>query len=125
MCIKRSGRCRYYPPPPPFWRTRYFAFDVLPRRPDLDPIEIRLDGPSASLGCYRSDVPRFPDQQIPRDAINLMHAAKPLQAESLLARQDLGNARGGAVAEDRTHRGRAGRSVQSGGERQRAIVTRR
>jgi len=28
-------------PPPPFWRTRYFAFDVLPRRPDLDPIEIR------------------------------------------------------------------------------------
>lgn len=28
-------------PPPPFWRTRYFAFDVLPRRPELDPIEIR------------------------------------------------------------------------------------
>ena len=28
-------------PPPPFWRTRYFAFDVLPRRPYLDPIEIR------------------------------------------------------------------------------------
>ena len=28
-------------PPPPFWRTRYFAFDVMPRRPDLDPIEIR------------------------------------------------------------------------------------
>lgn len=28
-------------PPPPFWRTRYFAFDVLPRRPGLDPLEIR------------------------------------------------------------------------------------
>lgn len=28
-------------PPPPFWRTRYFAFDVLHRRPYLDPIEIR------------------------------------------------------------------------------------
>ena len=28
-------------PPPPFWRTRYFAFDVLPRRPHLDPLEIR------------------------------------------------------------------------------------
>ena len=28
-------------PPPPFWRTRYFAFDVLPRRNYLDPIEIR------------------------------------------------------------------------------------
>ena len=28
-------------PPPPFWRTRYFAFDVLPRRPYLDPLEIR------------------------------------------------------------------------------------
>lgn len=28
-------------PPPPFWRTRYFANDVLPRRPYLDPIEIR------------------------------------------------------------------------------------
>jgi hypothetical protein len=28
-------------PPPPFWRTRYFALDVLPRRPELDPIEIR------------------------------------------------------------------------------------
>jgi hypothetical protein len=27
-------------PPPPFWRTRYFAFDVLARRPYLDPIEI-------------------------------------------------------------------------------------
>jgi hypothetical protein len=27
--------------PPPFWRTRYFAFDVLPRRDYLDPIEIR------------------------------------------------------------------------------------
>jgi len=57
-------------PPPPFWRTRYFAFNVLPRRPDLDPIEIRriisqpehrlvqrdgrirLHGFSASLGCY-------------------------------------------------------------------------
>jgi hypothetical protein len=24
----------------PFWRTRYFAFDVLARRPYLDPIEI-------------------------------------------------------------------------------------
>jgi len=57
-------------PPPPFWRTRYFAFDVMPRRPELDPIEIRriiaapehrmtqrdgrirLYGPSANLGCY-------------------------------------------------------------------------
>ena len=57
-------------PPPPFWRTRYFAFDVLPRRPELDLIEIRqvvarperrviqrdgrirLYGFSASLGCY-------------------------------------------------------------------------
>lgn len=28
-------------PPPPFWRTRYFAFDVLPRRPELDTLEIR------------------------------------------------------------------------------------
>lgn len=28
-------------PPPPFWRTRYFAMNVLPRRPFLDPIEIR------------------------------------------------------------------------------------
>jgi len=27
-------------PPPPFWRTRYFALDVLVRRPYLDPIEI-------------------------------------------------------------------------------------
>jgi len=27
-------------PPPPFWRTRYFAFDVLPRRPYLDALEI-------------------------------------------------------------------------------------
>ncbi|CAO3415661.1 hypothetical protein [Azospirillum doebereinerae] len=27
--------------PPPFWRTRYFAFDVLPRRPDLDPLDIQ------------------------------------------------------------------------------------
>jgi hypothetical protein len=27
-------------PPPPFWRTRYFAFDVLARRDYLDPIEI-------------------------------------------------------------------------------------
>jgi hypothetical protein len=57
-------------PPPPFWRTRYFAFDVMPRRPELDPIEIgrivarpefrttqrdgriRLYGFSASLGRY-------------------------------------------------------------------------
>jgi hypothetical protein len=28
-------------PPPPFWRTRDFALDVLPRRDYLDPIEIR------------------------------------------------------------------------------------
>jgi hypothetical protein len=28
-------------PPPPFWRTRYFTFDVLARRHYLDPIEIR------------------------------------------------------------------------------------
>ena len=28
-------------PPPPFWRTRYFAFDVLPRRPYLDPLDIK------------------------------------------------------------------------------------
>jgi hypothetical protein len=57
-------------PPPPFWQTRYFAFDVLPRRPYLDPLEIRrivalpecrsvqrygrirLHGHSESLGCY-------------------------------------------------------------------------
>jgi hypothetical protein len=57
-------------PPPPFWRTRYFAFDVLPRRPFLDVLEIRrvvsrpeqkttqkdgrirLYGFSESLGCY-------------------------------------------------------------------------
>jgi hypothetical protein len=28
-------------PPPPFWRTRYFAFDILARRDYLDPIEIQ------------------------------------------------------------------------------------
>lgn len=28
-------------PPPPFWRTGYFAFDVLARRPYLDPLEIK------------------------------------------------------------------------------------
>ena len=28
-------------PPPPFWRTWYFAMQVLPRRRYLDPIEIR------------------------------------------------------------------------------------
>ncbi len=28
-------------PPPPFWRTRYFALDVLARRDYLDPIEIQ------------------------------------------------------------------------------------
>ena len=28
-------------PPPPFWRTRYFAFAARRRRPYLDPIEIR------------------------------------------------------------------------------------
>lgn len=57
-------------PPPPFWRTRYFAFDVLRRRPYLDVLEIRrviaqperrlvqpdgrirLYGFSASLGAY-------------------------------------------------------------------------
>jgi hypothetical protein len=57
-------------PPPPFWRTRYFAFDVLPRRPQLDPLEIRrviaqpaaraaqpdgrirLHGYAPSPGCY-------------------------------------------------------------------------
>ena len=57
-------------PPPPFWRTRYFAFDVLARRPYLDPLEIRrivnrperksvqadgrirLYGYCESLGCY-------------------------------------------------------------------------
>jgi hypothetical protein len=57
-------------PPPPFWRTRYFAFDVLARRDYLDPIEIarivqrrerrriqadgriRLWGYAASLGGY-------------------------------------------------------------------------
>ena len=57
-------------PPPPFWRTRYFAFNVLPRRPYLDPLEIRriialperkvvqadgrirLYGFSEALGCY-------------------------------------------------------------------------
>ena len=62
-------------PPPPFWRTRYFAFDVLPRRPYLDPLEIRrilakpehriiqadgrirLYGHSESLSCYLRVVP--------------------------------------------------------------------
>ena len=57
-------------PPPPFWRTKYFAFDVLLRRDYLDPIEIigiirrperrliqedgriRLWGYAASLGGY-------------------------------------------------------------------------
>ncbi|MFV3131145.1 hypothetical protein [Niveispirillum sp. KHB5.9] len=57
-------------PPPPFRRTRYFAFDVMVRRPDLDPIDIRriidkskvrlrqpdgrlrLYGYSETLGCY-------------------------------------------------------------------------
>ena len=57
-------------PPPPFWRTRYFAFDILARRDYLDPIEIqrivrrperrqvqangriRLWGYTASLGGY-------------------------------------------------------------------------
>ncbi|WP_119679971.1 hypothetical protein [Indioceanicola profundi] len=57
-------------PPPPFWRTRYFANSVLPRRPYLDPLEIRrivsapngketqTDGRirlyvySETLGCY-------------------------------------------------------------------------
>jgi len=57
-------------PPPPFWRTRYFALDVLARRDYLDPIEIarivrhperrriqadgrvRLCGHAASLGGY-------------------------------------------------------------------------
>ncbi len=56
--------------PPRFWRTRYFAFDVLPRRPYLDSMEIlqvlsrperrivqrdgriRLYGFSESLGNY-------------------------------------------------------------------------
>src|SRR5438552_1378436 len=28
-------------PPPPFWRTRYFAFDIMARRDYLDPIEIQ------------------------------------------------------------------------------------
>jgi hypothetical protein len=57
-------------PPPPFWRTHYFAYDALFRRPYLDSIEIRrilaqpthrevqpdgrirLYGFSESLGCY-------------------------------------------------------------------------
>jgi len=57
-------------PPPPFWRTRYFAFDILARRDYLDPIEIgriirrperrqvqvdgriRLWGYAASIGGY-------------------------------------------------------------------------
>ncbi|MGH6870363.1 MAG: hypothetical protein ACREHE_02550 [Rhizomicrobium sp.] len=57
-------------PPPPFWRTRYFSFEVLVRRPYLDPIDIRrivsqpdhrevqadgrirLFGYSESAGCY-------------------------------------------------------------------------
>ena len=57
-------------PPPPFWRTRYFAFNILPRRPYLDPLEIRriisqperrvvqpdgrirLYGQAESLSCY-------------------------------------------------------------------------
>jgi hypothetical protein len=28
-------------PPPPFWRTKYFALDVLSPREYLDPLEIR------------------------------------------------------------------------------------
>jgi hypothetical protein len=28
-------------PPPPFWRTRHFAFQVLAERPFLDPVEIK------------------------------------------------------------------------------------
>lgn len=62
-------------PPPPFWRTRYFALDVLPRRPELDVLEIRrvlvqpeyrsvqrdgrirLYGYSANLRCYLRVVP--------------------------------------------------------------------
>lgn len=57
-------------PPPPFWRTRYFAFDVLARRDYLDPLDIlrvisqparriiqsdgriRLYGYCESLGLY-------------------------------------------------------------------------
>jgi hypothetical protein len=68
--VTRSGNDPERLPPPPFWRTRYFAFDVLPRRPGLDPLEIRrivlqpdrrmiqpddrirLYGYSEALGCY-------------------------------------------------------------------------
>jgi hypothetical protein len=28
-------------PPPPFWRTRYFALHVMARRDYLDPVEVR------------------------------------------------------------------------------------
>ena len=72
--IKNGGRSRMTEPeplpPPTFWRTRYFALNVLPRRPDLDPVQIRrsvarpegrrrqpdgrirLYGWSETLGCY-------------------------------------------------------------------------
>ncbi len=79
-------------PPPPFWRTRYFAFDVLPPRPGLDLLEIRrivaqpkhklvqndgrirLYGYSETLGSYRRVVllsdgetvhNAFPDEDFP------------------------------------------------------------
>ncbi len=51
-------------PPPPFWRTRYFAFDVLPRRPYLDPIGQRFhpvktsyDRSTDSLYIERREIP--------------------------------------------------------------------
>ncbi len=42
-------------PPPPFWRTRYFAFDVMLRRPNLGPIEIRRSVACPEARRVRSD----------------------------------------------------------------------
>jgi hypothetical protein len=72
-------------PPPPFWRTRYFAFDVLPRRPYLNPLDIlrimrrperkvvqkdgriRLHGYSSSAGGFLRVV-LLPDGEAVHDA---------------------------------------------------------
>jgi hypothetical protein len=43
ICVRRDlhGRRAGAASAPTVWRTRYFAFDVLPRRGYLDPLEIR------------------------------------------------------------------------------------
>jgi hypothetical protein len=48
-------------PPPPFWRTRHFAFDVLQRRPYLDPLEIRRIWKNAASAELRraTTTPKF------------------------------------------------------------------